>query len=128
MTDTELLEQRFRPHPGHRIHRTGVSRGGSYVVEGQYLETIGGVPIRVSLGEVGARLLEGLDGNRSLGTLASQLTPTRGMTAGDAARSAVQLVTELFAFGFLEIDGSAIDPRGFVEIDVDSMERSLVTS
>ncbi len=128
MPHTELLEQRFRPHPGHRIHRTGVSRGGSYVVEGQYLETIGGIPIRVSLGEFGARLLGQLDGNRSLRTLASQLTPTRGMTAGDVARTAIQLVTELFAFGFLEIDGSALDPRGLVDIDVDRRERSLVTS
>jgi len=128
MPDTELLEQRFRPHPGHRIHRTGVSRDGSYVVEGQYLETIGGIPIRVSLGEFGARLLGQFDGNRSLRTLASQLTPTRGMTAGDVVRTAIQLVTELFAFGFLEIDGSARDPRGLVDIDVDRRERSLVTS
>jgi len=128
MTDIELLEQRFRPHPSHRIHRTGISRGGSYVIEDQYLETIGGVPIRISLGEFGARLLERLDGNRSLRTLASQLTPTRGMTSGDVARSAVQLVTQLFALGFLEIDGSAVDPRGIVDIDVDRRERSLVTS
>jgi len=128
MPDSELLEQRFRPHPSHRIHRTGVSRGGSYVVESQYLETIGGIPIRVSLGEFGARLLGLLDGNRSLRTVASQLTPTRGMAAGDVGRSAVRLVTELFAFGFLEIDGSALDPRGFVDIDVDRRERSLVTS
>src|SRR6266516_4073053 len=128
MTDIELLEQRFRPHPSHRIHRTGISRGGSYVVEGQYLETIGRVPNRISLGEFGARLLERLDGNRSLRTLASQLTPTRDMTAGDVARSAVQLVTQLFALGFLEIDGPAVDPRGIVDIDVDRRERSLVTS
>ena len=128
MTDIELLEQRFRPHPSHRIHRTGISRGGSYVVEDQYLETIGGVPIRVSLGEFGARLLERLDGNRSLRTLAPQLTPTRGMTSGDVARSAVEFVTQLFALGFLEIDGSALDPRGIVDIDVDRRERSLVTS
>jgi len=128
MPDSELLEQRFRPHPSHRIHRTGVSRGGSYLVESQYLETIGGIPIRVSLGEFGARLLRLLDGNRSLRTVASQLTPTRGMAAGDVGRSAVRLVTELFAFGFLEIDGSALDPRGFVDIDVDRRERSLVTS
>jgi hypothetical protein len=128
MSDTELLEQRFRPHPNHRIHRTGVSRGGSYVAEGQYLETIGGIPIRVSLGEFGSRLLGRLDGNRSLRTVVSQLTPTRGKTAGDVTRSAVLLVTQLFAFGFLEIDGSALDPRGLVDIDVDRRERSLVTS
>jgi len=128
MSDTEFLEQRFRPHPSHRIHRTGVSRGGSYVVEGQYVETIGGIPIRVSLGEFGSRLLERLDGSRSLRTLVSQLTPTRGKTAGEVARSAVQLVTQLFAFGFLEVDGSALDPRGFVDIGVDKRERSLVAS
>ena len=98
------------------------------MIEDQYLETIGGVPIRISLGEFGARLLERLDGNRSLRTLASQLTPTRDMTSGDVARSAVQLVTQLFALGFLEIDGSAVDPRGIVDIDVDRRERSLVTS
>src|SRR5204863_9053155 len=112
----ELLDQRFRPHAGHRIHRAGVSRDGSYVVEGQYLETIGGIPIRVSVGEFGARLLGQFDGNRSLRTLASQLTPTRGMTAGDVVRTSIQLVTELFAFGFLEIDGSALDPRGLAAL------------
>ncbi|HEX9097157.1 MAG TPA: methyltransferase [Candidatus Dormibacteraeota bacterium] len=128
MTDTELLEQRFRPHPSHRIHRTGVSRGGSYVVEGQYLEAIGGIPIRVSLGEFGSRLLGRLDGNRSLRTVASQLNPTRGMTAGDVARSAVQLATQLGAFGFLEIDEAEFDHRGFIDIGVDRRERSLVTS
>jgi hypothetical protein len=98
------------------------------VVEGQYLETIGGIPLRVSLGEFGSRLLGRLDGNRSLRTLASQLTPTRGMTAGDVTRSAVQLATQLFVFGFLEIDQSALDPRGLVDIGVDRRERSLVTS
>jgi len=98
------------------------------VVEGQYLETIGGIPIRVSLGQFGSRLLERLDGNRSLRDLISQLTLTRGMRAGDVVRSAVQLVTQLFAFGFLEIDGSAPDPRGLVEIGIDGSERSLVTS
>jgi len=128
MPDAALLEQRFRPHPSHRIHRTAVSRGGSYVVEGQYLETIGGIPIRVSLGEFGSRLLERLDGNRSLRDLISELTPTRRMKAGDVARSAVQLVSQLFAFGFLEIDESAPDPRGLVEIGIDGSERSLVTS
>jgi SAM-dependent methyltransferase len=128
MTDTELLEQRFRPHPSHRNHRTGVSRGGSYVVQSQYLEAIGGIPIRVSLGEFGSRVLGRLDGNRSLRTLTSQLPPMRGMTAGDVARNAAQLVGQLFAFGFLEIDGSSPDPRGFVDNGVDRRERSLVTS
>lgn len=128
MPEPELLEQRFRPHPSHRIYRTGVSRGGAYVVEGQYLETIGGIPLRVSLGEFGSRLLGQLDGNRSLRTIASQLTPTPGMTACNVARSAVQLATRLFAFGFLEIDEAPLDPPGFVDVGVDRKERSLVTS
>ena len=127
MPATELLEQRFRPQPGHRIHRTGVSRGGTYAIEGQYLETIGGIPIRISLGEFGSRLLGQLDGNRSLGTVASQLTPTRGMTADEVARSAAQLATQLFAFGFLELNEPALDRHGFAGIRVDRKEGSLVT-
>jgi hypothetical protein len=127
MRDAELLEQRFRPRPSHRIHRTGVSRGGSYAVDGQYLETIAGIPIRVSLGEFGSRLLGRLDSNKSLGAVTSELTPMPGMTSGDITRRAVQLVSQLFAFGFLEIDGSALEPRGFVA-GIDRKERSLVTS
>lgn len=115
MPDTELLEQRFRPHPGHRIHRTGVSGGGSYLVEGQYLETTAGVPFRVSLGELGSHLLLQLDGTRSLRAVTSELAEVMpGMTSGDLARGVVQIVKELFALGFLQIDGPALDPLAFV--------------
>ena len=127
MPDPELLDRRFRPRPSHRIHRTGVSRGGSYAVDGQYLETITGIPIRVTLGEFGSRLLERLDRDKSLGAVTSELTPMPGMTSADITRRAVQLVSQLFAFGFLEIDGSALEPRGFV-VGIERKERSLVTS
>ena len=127
MPDAELLEQRFRPRPSHRIHRTGVSRGGSYAIDGQYLETIGGIPIRVSLGEFGSRLLGRLDSNKSLGAVTSELTPMPGMTSGDITRRVIHLVSQLFAFGFLEIDGSALEPRRFV-VGIGRKETSLVTS
>jgi methylase of polypeptide subunit release factors len=130
MPDTELLEQRFQPHPGHRIHRTGVSGGGSYLVEYQYLETTTGVPFRVSLGELGSRLLLQLDGTRSLRAATSELAEVMpGMTSGDVARGAVQIVKQLFALGFLQIDGPALDPRAFVDSEyAHRKERSLVTS
>jgi SAM-dependent methyltransferase len=128
MPQTELLEQRFRPQPGHRIHRTGVSRGGAYLVEGQYLETTAGIPIRVSLGALGSRLLRRLDGNRSLREVTSEVTEMRGMTASEATRNVIQLVSQLFAFGFLEIDERTLDLGRLVDIGIDREERSLVTS
>jgi methylase of polypeptide subunit release factors len=129
-SDTELLEQTFRPHAGHRIHRTGVSSGESYLVEGQYLETTAGVPFRVSLGELGSRLLLQLDGTRSLRAVSSQLAEMMpGMTSGDVARSAVQIVKQLLALGFLQIDGPALDPLAFVDgKSAERKDRSLVTS
>jgi hypothetical protein len=130
MPDTELLEQRFRPHPGHRIRRTGVSDGGSYLVEGQYLETTEGVPFRVSLGELGSRLLLQLDGRRSLRTVTSEVAEMLpGMTSGDVAHRALQIVKQLFALGFLQLDPPALDPLAFVDTEsAHRKERSLVTS
>jgi methylase of polypeptide subunit release factors len=130
MPDAEVLEQRFRPHPGHRIHRTGVSGGRSYLVEGQYLETTAGIPLRVSLGELGSRLLRQCDGTRSLRTLTAQLTEmVPHMTSGDVTRGALRIVKQLLALGFLEIDGPALDPRAFIDIEsAHRKERSLVTS
>jgi len=38
-------------------------------------------------------------------------------------------VRQLFAFGFLEMDEPALDPRPFVDVEsADRKERSLVTS
>jgi hypothetical protein len=119
MRDAELLEQRYRPHPSHRIHRTGISNGGSYLVDGQYLETTAGIPFRVSLGELGSRLLLQLDGRRSLGAVIAQLT---GVAAGDALR----IVKQLLGLGFVEIDGPPIDPLALVNREP-LKERSLVT-
>jgi methylase of polypeptide subunit release factors len=120
--DTDLLEQRFRPHSGHRIHRTGISDGGAYLVEGQYLETTAGIPFRVSLGELGSPLLLQLDGTRSLSTIITALTDTvPGMTSGEVDHGAVQIVKQLLALGFLEIGGPALAAAAF-------NERSLVTS
>jgi methylase of polypeptide subunit release factors len=129
MPDTELVEQRFRPHPGHRIHRTGVSGGGSYLVEGQYLETTAGVPFRASLGELGSRLLLQLDGTQSLRAVIDQLAETLpGMTSADVARGAVQIVRQLLGLGFLQVDAPA-DPVAFVDSEfAHGPERSLVTS
>jgi methylase of polypeptide subunit release factors len=130
MPDTRLLEQRFRPHPGHRIHRTGVSSGGSYLVEGQYLETTAGIPFRVSLGELGSRLLLQLDGTRSLRTVTSQLAEmVPDMASGDVARGVIQIVKRLLALGFVQIDGPALDPVTFVDSESAYIkETSMVTS
>ena len=130
MPDNELLEQRLWPHAGHRIHRTGVSGGRSYLVEGQYLETTAGVPLRVSLGELGSRLLLQLDGTRSLRTVTSQLAEMMpGMTSGGVARGAVQIVKQLVALGFLQMDGPSLDPLAFVDSEsAHRKERRLVTS
>jgi methylase of polypeptide subunit release factors len=130
MPDAELLDQRFVPHPGHRIQRTGVCSGASYLVEAQYLETTAGVPFRVSLGELGSRLLLRLDGTRSLRSVTSQLAAmVPGMTSDDVASRAVQIVKQLLALGFLQIDGPALEPVAFVDPEsAHKKERSLVTS
>jgi len=129
MTDAELLEQRFRPHPNHRIHRTGVSNGGRYLVEGQSLETTAGIPLRVPLGALGSHLLGKFNGLRSLQTVTSELGEMPGMASSDVVISAVQFVRQLFAFGFLEMGEPALDARAVVDVkSADRKERSLVTS
>ena len=108
--DSELLDHRFRPHPGHRIHRTGVSAEGTYLVDGQYLETSAGIPIRVSLGQPGSRLLLQLDGSRSLRTaLATVRENATGISSDEVMRRGLALVKELFSLGFLETDGPPLD-------------------
>jgi methylase of polypeptide subunit release factors len=111
MPDTEFLGQKFRPHPGHCIHRTGVSSEGRYLIQSQYLETTTGIPLRISLGAFGSRLLMELDGGRSLRAVTSQLGATSGMPPADAVRKAIQTVKQLVALGFLEIDGPGSEPE-----------------
>lgn len=124
MVDDELLDHRFRPYPGHRIHRSGVSSNGSYLVQRQYLETVIGIPLRVSLGEFGSRLLVQLDGTRTLRMVTSEL---RANPSRDAAPEAIQIVKQLVALGFLEMDAVSRQPDrpGRVQSGRDT-ERSLV--
>lgn len=114
MTDTAVLDRRFRPHAGHRIQRTGVSSGGAYLVRGQVLETATGIPLRVSLGEFGSRLLAKLDGTRRLRMVTSE-------------REGIEIVKQLVGLGFLEMD--VVRPRPGPPVDVPpgrDTERSLV--
>jgi len=114
MTDRAVLDRRFRPHAGHRIQRTGVSSDGSYLVQGQVLETATGIPLRVSLGEFGSKLLAKLDGTRRLRMVTSE-------------REGIEIVKQLVGLGFLEMD--AVRPRPGTHIDVPSgrdTKRSLV--
>ena len=128
MSDAELVEQRFRAHPGHRIHRTGISVGGSYRVDGQYLETTEGIPFRISLGELGSRLLPRLDGSQPLRAIIAKLTEMApGLASEEVARRSVQVVRQLLGLGFLEIDGPPIDPLAKAN-GAQEKERSLVTS
>jgi methylase of polypeptide subunit release factors len=127
-SDAELIDQRFRAHSGHRVHRTGLSVGGSYRVDGQYLETTEGIPFRISLGELGSRLLPRLDGSQPLRAITVKLTEmAKDMASDEVARRSVQLVKQLLGLGFLEIDGPPIDPRPMVN-RIHETERSLVTS
>ena len=51
-----------------------------------------------------------------------------GITSGDVARGAVQIVKQLFALGFLQIDGP-LDALAFVDRESAHItKRSLVTS
>jgi len=127
MSDAELIDQRFRAHPGHRIHRTGLSAGGSYRVDSQYLETTEGIPFRISLGELGSHLLPQLDGSQSLRAITAKLTQMApGMASDEIARRSIQVVRQLLGLGFLEIDGPPIDPLAMVNRRHEK-ERSLVT-
>jgi hypothetical protein len=108
--DSELLDYRFRPHPGHCIHRTGVSAGATYLVDGQYLETTAGIPFRVSLGKVGSGLLMQLDGTRSLETAIARVAESApGISSGEVRRRGLALMRELFGLGFLETAGQQLD-------------------
>ena len=128
MADSVLLDRRFRPHSGHRIQRTGVSREGSYLVQGQSLQTISGIPMRVSLGEFGSKLLIKLDGTRTLRMITSELgDAARSTPSGDAMGEGIEIVKRLVALGFLEMD--AVTPYAESHVDVESgrdSARSLV--
>jgi hypothetical protein len=79
-------------------------------VDGQYLETSAGIPIRVSLGQPGSRLLLQLDGSRSLRTaLATVRENATGISSDEVMRRGLALVKELFSLGFLETDGPPLD-------------------
>jgi hypothetical protein len=109
LSTSELLAQRFSPHPGHRIHRSGISVDGGYRVDGQYLETSGGIPLRMSLGQFGSHLLAQLDGIQTLGNALARVRQTMRLSSDESIGTGVDLVKELFALGFLELVTPSVD-------------------
>ncbi len=100
--EEELLAERFRMSPEHRLEQYLAYQDGRYALKSMQLRLTEGLPLWGSVDEISLHLLSRCDGTRTLREAVADLAGKVDVDPKELTAPALALVTKLLGLGFLE--------------------------